>query len=295
MNFNQKRRLFLKGSARYLGSSLSVFKKIKFIFWSVIKSSWIISVEDFFEQQKLSYLLSKQPAALYMFRMHAFMSKRVTKDAEILELAKAHFSALSALFTQPQILQIYQDGWVVYEAEIQGYQVQLKLQYDHRMRFEGQLTLKLMVNGEELYYLHFLLSDTAVYIGGIQGAKGQLELNKVVTKITEGLRPQNFIYFGFTVLCQALGRQEIYGIRNAFHIYQNESKSKEKVLYDFEQLWLELGGVEFSDEWMTLPLTYARKPLEEVSNKKRSTYRKRYVLMDDIATKLLEKGSRCDI
>lgn len=248
-------------------------------------------MEDFFEQQKLSYLLTKQPATLYMFRMHAFMSKHVTKDAEILELVKAHFTALSALFTQPQILQIYQEGWVMYEEENQGYQVQLKLQYDHRMRFEGQLTLKLMVNGEELYYLHFLLSDTGVYIGGIQGAKGQLELNKVFTKISEGLRPQNFIYFGFTMLCQAWRRDEIFGIRNAFHIYQNESKSKEKVLYDFEQFWQELGGTESSDEWMALPLTYARKPLDEVTSKKRAAYRKRYALMDEIATKLLEKGT----
>lgn len=171
--------------------------------------------------------------------------------------------------------------------KLDGYSIVLKVQYDERMRFEGQMSLKLLVDGSELYYLHFLLGQDCVYIGGIQGVRGTIELNKVFTKITEGLRPQNFIYFGFTLLCQNWKRQYLYGIKKMHHVYQNESKSQEKVVFDFESFWLEQGAKETAKpEWLSLPLVYNRKLLEDVSNKKRSGYRKRYALMDLISIEL---------
>lgn len=273
---------FLTALKRYLKSSQPLEKKLKFIFWAILKYRWVLSMERAFQQYNLSKLLDAQAYIFYMFRMHAFMSKAQDSGGAILALAQAHFSTLSQKMSAHQIDMLYGQGISLFEEEMEGHQIALKLQYDERMRFEGQMTLKLWMDGEELYYLHCLFGEQMIYIGGIQGAKGKLEQNRVFTKITHGLRPQNFVYFGLTSLAKAWEIPQIWGIRNRYHVYQNESKSQDKVIFDFEAFWDELGGKVINDEWVGLPAIYIRKPLEEISNKKRSTYRKRYAFMDEV-------------
>lgn len=267
----------------YLFSSQALDKKIKFLFWSLVKYHWIVSFKTKMQQLKLDDLLSSQAYLLYMFRMHAFMSKSYEEDA-IQEIALGHFEVVSKCLSNEQLNAIYNQGLMVYETTLKSYDIKLSVEYDERMRFEGLMTLKLLVNDIELYYLHFVLSPDGAYIGGIQGAKGQLELNRVFTKVTYGLRPQNFIFFAFVQICSGWQQSKIFGIKNAYHVYQNEIKSKNKVIFDFESFWQELGGQECSNEWMLLPTEYIQKPLEEVINKKRSTYRKRYSLMEEMAS-----------
>ncbi|BBP44029.1 DUF535 family protein [Thiosulfativibrio zosterae] len=275
---------YFKALKRFLYSAQSWDKKFKFIFWSLVKYQWVINFERKFQQLHLTELLDSQVYLLYMFRMHSFMSKSYDDAKIIQKIALAHFEVVSEQLSATQLKAIYHYGLVIYEANLDGYDIKLSIEYDERMRFEGLMTLKLLVNEIELYYLHFVLSSDGAYIGGIQGAKGQLELNRAFTKITFGLRPQNFVYFAFTQVCYAWKQPKIYAIKNNYHVYQNESKSQNKVIFDFESFWLELGGEPFSAEWMRLPTEYIQKPLEEIINKKRSTYRKRYVLMDEVAT-----------
>ena len=276
-------RYYLKALKRYLFSTQSLDKKLKFLFWSLVKYPWVVSFERKMQQLQLTDLLSSQAYLLYMFRMHAFMSKSYDAADVIQQMTLDHFEVVSQQLSAGQLDAIYQQGLLIYEDTLDGYVITLTIEYDERMRFEGLMTLKLWVNDIELYYLHFVLSPQGAFVGGIQGAKGQLELNKVFTKVAYGLRPQNFVYFAFTQMCVAWQQPKIWGIMNAYHVYQNESKSQNKVVFDFESFWQELGGQAFSDEWMLLPSEYIQKPLEEIVNKKRSTYRKRYALMEEIA------------
>lgn len=277
---------YFKALKRYLLSTQPFDKKTKFLFWSLVKYRWVVSFEKKMQQLQLTELLNSQAYLLYMFRMHAFMSKSYRSDNLIKKMALEHFGQVAQKVTPIQLNAIYHQGLVIYEDNLADHVVKLSIQYDERMRFEGLMTLKLWVNDIELYYLHFILSPQGAFIGGVQGSKGHLELNRVLTKITYGLRPQNFVYFGFTKLCAVWQQISIFGIKNDFHVYQNESKSENKVLFDFEAFWQEQGGQSHSEEWVLLPSDYIMKPLEQVVNKKRSTYRKRYALMTEISSEI---------
>lgn len=67
--------------------------------------------------------------------------------------------------------------------------VQVILQYDHIMRFEGQLSLKLLIDQQEAYFIHCLFFEESLIVGSVQGVKGFLDFNKWFTKQTSGLRP----------------------------------------------------------------------------------------------------------
>lgn len=92
------------------------------------------------------------------------------------------------------------------------------------------------------------------------------------------------MYFCLTLLAGKLEVNTIKGISNAFHVYQNEEKSKNKITFSYDTFWQELGGQKNNEEavWFDLPRCYLRKTLDEIGRKKRGQYRKRYALMDQI-------------
>jgi len=50
------------------------------------------------------------------------------------------------------------------------------------------------------------------------------------------------------------------------------------------------------DELFTLPLSMARKDLEEIASKKRAEYRRRYALLDTLAQQVLQAaGAERDV
>jgi uncharacterized protein VirK/YbjX len=75
---------------------------------------------------------------------------------------------------------------------------------------------------------------------------------------------------------------QVLGVRPEWHVYQNETKSQGKIGFDYETFWQEVGGVGFDDAWYALPIDYPHKPIEEVEQKKRSLYRKRYALLNEV-------------
>jgi len=116
----------------------------------------------------------------------------------------------------------------------------------------------------------------------VQGVKDNKDLYKTFTKQLYGLRPQNLIWMAFLDWCKAVGIQQVLGVRPEWHVYQNETKSQSKIGFDYETFWQEVGGVGFDEVWYSLPIDYPHKPIEAVEQKKRSLYRKRYALLDEM-------------
>ncbi|MDX1795923.1 MAG: DUF535 family protein, partial [Hydrogenovibrio sp.] len=246
----------------------SLLKKIKAAFWFRIKQSWICDLDAAFEQEGMSDILALHPFIYYMCRMHAFMAvgeDLALRQKRIVE----HYRFMHRHFSFEQIQALFDRGVTLVAFDLEGRQVEVLLQYDHRMRFEGQLSLKLIVDREEAYYIHFLFSDNTIWIGGIQGMKGFLELNKWFTKQTSGLRPQNFLYYCLTLLAQKLKIDSIQGISSHAHVYQNEEKSMQKIAFSYDAFWEELGGAPSDSDWFGLPVVYPRKSLEAIGSKKR--------------------------
>ena len=268
-----------------LQSSLATDKKIKLLLWWLASSDsrrYVSQVKVQFDDAGLSDVLALHPFIFYMFRAHAFLLKGNSASEAIHKNLFSHYVSLVSCLGHSMMPSLFSQGVTLYQQDFEGLNVKLLLQYDHRMRFEGQLSLKLLLNGDEAYFVNLVLDGDAVKVAGIQGVKDNKDLYKTFTKQLHGLRPQNFIWMVFLDWCKAVGVTQVLGVRPEWHVYQNETKSQGKIGFDYETFWQEVGGVGFDDVWYVLPIDYPHKPIEEVEQKKRSLYRKRYALLDEV-------------
>jgi uncharacterized protein VirK/YbjX len=275
----------LKILIQVLQSSLATDKKIKLLLWWLASSDsrrYVSQVKAQFDDVGLSDVLVLHPFVFYMFRAHAFLLKGQSASADIARALFAHYVSLVSRMGHEAVPSLFSQGLSLYKQIFDDLSVELVLQYDHRMRFEGQLSLKLLLNGDEAYFVNFVLDGDAVKVAGIQGVKDNKGLYKTFTKQLHGLRPQNFIWMAFLDWCKSVGVTQVLGVRPEWHVYQNETKSQGKIGFDYETFWQEVGGEGFDDVWYVLPIGYPHKPIEEVEQKKRSLYRKRYALLDEV-------------
>lgn len=104
-----------------------------------------------------------------------------------------------------------------------------------------------------------------------------------------GLRPKAFVVFALQEMVRNLGCGTVYGAGDAIQAYRRKHaihlQRWHAIPFNYDALWKETGGQQGADGWFELPVISKRKALSEVKSQKRSQYRKRYKLMDEVAEK----------
>jgi uncharacterized protein VirK/YbjX len=157
---------------------------------------------------------------------------------------------------------------------------------------EGHLTLSLFKDQFRAFTLSFSLSgfpETELFIGGLQGRHGDeiLATYRDLTKDFDGMRPRDFILEMLRMFANKIGVRRIYAVADGFKIFRHKyfaDKGGSGLAYD--EVWLERGGERVARTHFELPLSGCRRPIEEVSAKKRSMYRRRYAMLDQIENML---------
>ena len=153
---------------------------------------------------------------------------------------------------------------------------------------EGYWVLELWhkPRNELVYLLTFAKLGEALLISVVQGPNfdGSKEMVKQLTKTCHGLRPAYLMVETMKALTKALGFNQLLGIPQK---YQNKSRFIQSSHYvvDYDAIFAESGG-QLKGYW-ELPLEIDRN-LDDVPSKKRSMYRKRYAMLDDLA-KVIEE------
>lgn len=150
--------------------------------------------------------------------------------------------------------------------------------------FEGFFSLNIKNReGCSVYDASFtFLPDNRILIASVQGPNGEdaQELVKAATKQLHGMRPMYMIVNMFKTLADVLDC-ELLGIA-----HKNQAKYRwndhSKLLFDYDEFWRENDGKPNEKGYWRLPLEIERKPLEEIQSKKRSMYRKRYIMFDNM-------------
>lgn len=154
---------------------------------------------------------------------------------------------------------------------------------------EGYWVLELWhkPQNELVYLLTFAKLGEALLISVVQGPNfdGSKDMVKQLTKACHGLRPAYLMVETMKALTKILGYDKLLGIPQK---YQNKSRFIQSKHYtvDYDAIFAESGGV-LKDYW-ELPLKSDRN-LDDVPSKKRSMYRKRYAMLDDLAVAMAEK------
>ncbi len=156
---------------------------------------------------------------------------------------------------------------------------------------EGCMTIRLIQNQTVVYHMNFWIGkidkenkQISAYIGCHQGSKDGLDINRDLTKQLFGCRPKNFVFIALQELLGHLGITELFAVSSEGHYSNKFHSDKRKPKVSYNDFWTECGGTISSDSrFFSLPLHDKRKTMEEIPSKKRSTYRKRYELLDQVS------------
>ena len=173
--------------------------------------------------------------------------------------------------------------------------MQVLLGYDNTFRKEGELVVSLCCAafGGPIVSLVFSfeyknISELAMFIGCIQGRRGVD--NKPISKAMHGLWPKAFIVYIAQEIARALNVKYIYGVGNDIHSHKKKHiiyiPSRHELSFDYDSLWVDLGGKSSADGWYNIPLQLERRSYECMKSNKRSMYTRRYALLNNISDQI---------
>lgn len=148
---------------------------------------------------------------------------------------------------------------------------------------EGFWTLELVhsPSQELVYLLTFGKVQQALLIAVIQGPnfEGSKDMVKLLTKKCHGLRPAYLMVEAMKALTNVLAYSALWGIP---HKYQNKSRfvQSKRYVVDYDAIFAESAGT-LKDYW-ELPLHFETKNMDDIPSNKRSMYRKRYAMLEQL-------------
>lgn len=160
---------------------------------------------------------------------------------------------------------------------------------------EGQLVINLFRKDVRLFSLAFSLGRhegaLVAFVGAVQGRdlEGVADEYREITKAAHGMRPRDLLFELFRILCGILSVEKIFAVADEHrhhrdHYFGNHEKGFSK---NYNEMWLDRGGIRVSPLFFSLPVSSARRELDEVSSKKRAMYRRRYDLLHSIEQRML--------
>lgn len=146
---------------------------------------------------------------------------------------------------------------------------------------EGELGLYMRNgDGERLYSLSFTLGRNGqLMIGGLQGPRTTLDEGTVkwLGKEMFGLRPKNLLLTALYTLGEQMGGRQLLGISDAAHTCSHKLKSS------YDAFWLEVQASRHDRHWYRLPEREPVRDIAEVKSQRRSEFRRREALREEIS------------
>lgn len=243
-------------------------------------------------------LLSEIAAAypfVYEQPTRAFFCHRSTFDERI-RIVEEHMDFLTGRLSPDVVRGLYQGkAYDLWESVFEEQPLRLVLFFDPGQRKEGLLSVVLRWGDAALYQMIFWIAKDAagawaLWIGAMQGPNvdGAKDVIKKLTKACHGFRTKNLILYATQAVARAMGFAHLYAVTNEGYYANNHVRIDRKLKTNFSDFWQEAGGWETSDpRFDELPLTEARKTMEEVPTRKRAVYRRRFALMDELDAAIL--------
>ena len=160
---------------------------------------------------------------------------------------------------------------------------------------EGLFVINLFMLDVRIYSLAFSLGfeedEVVVYVGAIQGVDvdGIVGDYRDLTKALHGMRPRDFLVELFRIFCRCTGVTRIYAVNDAKRQHRSSYFGSEKsgeLLLNYNDIWVERGGVLDSEDFFVLSIETPMRNLDEVPSKKRAMYRRRYELLQSIEDRM---------
>ena len=210
--------------------------------------------------------------------------------ADIAQFLVQHETSFRQLFPLSLVQQIHQ-GQEVRLAEFEdktGQTAFLSLGYSPQFNKEGSLLLGLHVQGVRVVSLVFSVhtEEACIYIGCIQSVNvNTREVVKQATKALHGIQPRILLLEVVQLMAEIFNIERIEGIGQDNHPYANTKKEND-IRINLNEIWALLGGQLNANGNYDIPARLVLKPLEEYKSNKRSEYKQRHLLIENIQFEL---------
>jgi uncharacterized protein VirK/YbjX len=125
-----------------------------------------------------------------------------------------------------------------------------------------------------------------IYVGGLQGDNGTGEdIIVAATRALYGIRPKALVFFVLQQLAACWGITHIQAVGDNMHIYRHFQKFK-ALAASYDEFWPDRGGVMDPDGFFHLPVAFVPRDIATIRVNKRQMYRRRYVMLEQIAEQI---------
>ncbi len=256
--------------------------KMKIYLRVIIFLPTIIKLQKLYEKYDLDFIL-EMDIAHYNKVYYPFLEKNFTTQKK-LEYLEEHFKVISN-FKKEYQYALYNSVILLLDMSKYNIEMNLKLKYDYHTHKEGEITIffedKKSLNS--IFKITGLLSKNIFYIGCIQGQTSN-DVIRGLTKECFGMRPHNFLLYCLMEFSRNLGCKSIYAIKSDSHVYTIKGKTKDRISFNYDTFFKELNVISETPSWHILDIKYPLKDISEIKSKKRSMYKKRYALLENIST-----------
>ncbi|MBF7994847.1 VirK/YbjX family protein [Rahnella laticis] len=157
---------------------------------------------------------------------------------------------------------------------------------------EGEANMFLYMEDTLLAALTFSVvqrpEGPTIVVGGFQGAHRSTphEVIKQATKSCYGLFPKRLLLESLQRIAEMTGVKRILAVSDTGHVFRSlryRHRKKNVFVASYNEFWDSISATVYSSALYDVPLELPRKTMEEIPSKKRSEYRKRYTLLDELS------------
>ncbi|WP_324646379.1 DUF535 family protein [Acinetobacter sp. MD2] len=273
-------------------------KYIKYIFRYIINGSVNYQWSKFINSTEQHKRWTSYYGYSFLRKMqYSYLSSHINKQ-EQLNILQQHYNWLfSNIKEESYYREIHLFNSTFTDSLENTHLVEIILQCNSLFEYEGEMSLLMKVNGGVQYTLTFssMLDNqkTCFFIGGLQAGKQDvttLDGLKILTKTMHGLRPKQFILHALSILANQFAVDDIFAISNKNHVFNGLQRlwTKKQVKASLDGFWEEFDAKKLATG------NYCFKPLsnnidlEEIASKKRSQYRKRQLILDELNEQMVK-------
>lgn len=270
---------------------------VVFVARCLLNNGRMKKIHQFFHQNELLAKVAEEYPFVYEQPTRAFFYRNSTFDERV-ELLEQHMRFIQMRFKKEVFLGLYnRQAYPLWESKDESGHLCFELWYNPGQRKEGILSIVLRLDEYYLYQMMIWIApnkdgEWSLWIGAMQGPNmaNAKDVIRKVTRRCHSYRTKNFILHVTQEVAKALGLVHIYAVTNYGYYANTHMRMEKKLKTSFSDFWEESGGHPCEDKrFYELPMTEARKTMEEIPTRKRNYYRKRYALLDEVDASVAEK------
>lgn len=263
-----------KGSRKYLKH------KMKFLFRSLWNFREKRFLERTIEKHSFQEFFDRNPRISYLFLYKAYCNLAFSRE-EKFACFEQDLAEINKFLARAKIQNYLLDKILLFSFDDE---VKLYLSHNAGEGDEGISALYLYKGALALYSLNFSLGIKDYFT--IITLQGQVVQNedaiREMTKFLHGVFPSLFMLECAKMLSSVMKRSLCLGILNKYQL-SHYKKGKKLKIRDYEELYKQSNNKDFEivDEYYA-KLESNKKSLQEIPSKKRSMYKKRYKMYENI-------------